>query len=66
MASVVLPFEQPIVDLLERLEQVKSLADMGAPAKKTLPRDLVEAAGAETDEAGETSGTAASDEEAHD
>ncbi|MBX3696340.1 MAG: DNA recombination protein RmuC [Dokdonella sp.] len=46
--------------------QVKSLADMGAPAKKTLPRDLVEAAGAETDEAGETSGTAASDEEAHD
>ncbi|MEZ4443460.1 MAG: acetyl-CoA carboxylase carboxyltransferase subunit alpha [Polyangiaceae bacterium] len=27
MASVVLPFEQPIVDLLERLEQVKSLAE---------------------------------------
>ncbi|HMM67337.1 MAG TPA: DNA recombination protein RmuC [Dokdonella sp.] len=35
--------------------QVKSLADMGAPAKKSLPSQLVEAAGAEeaTDQAGE-------------
>jgi DNA recombination protein RmuC len=29
--------------------QVKSLADMGAPAKKALPRSLVESAGADTD-----------------
>jgi DNA recombination protein RmuC len=30
--------------------QVKSLADMGAPAKKSLPRGLVESAGADVSE----------------
>ncbi|SFM95645.1 DNA recombination protein RmuC [Dokdonella immobilis] len=42
--------------------QVKSLADMGAPAKKVLPRDLVETAGAEVDEDGDPADPAQADE----
>ena len=38
--------------------QVKSLADMGAPARKTLPANLIESAGAESVEGRDQSGNA--------